>query len=171
MIEDILDASRLQIGELLQMDMITMNIVTLVENVLSELRLLHGDHFILISPKEIRGKWNEDGIRRIIENLCNNAIKYGYAHSPITVTLTEANHQEVELSVHNFGDAIPPSELNKLFELYSRVNTDKHSEKIGWGIGLSIVKGIAEAHQGRVEVSSTTNTGTTFKVTLSKYCS
>ena len=128
-------------------------------------RQLSDGKFTLVSKEPvIKGYWSHEGLLRILENLCNNAVKYGRDHSPITVTLDKQG-DEVSLSVHNFGNPIQPQELAKLFTPYQRNEKDKDAIK-GWGLGLTLVKGLTESHRGRVNLESNMDQGTTFTVTI-----
>ncbi|MBC7428010.1 MAG: sensor histidine kinase [Bacteriovorax sp.] len=106
---------------------------------------------------------------RIVENLCNNAVKFGKEHSPVTLFLDMVENM-VSIKVHNFGKVITPENLEKLFEPYQRPDEKSTSHKPGWGLGLTLVKGLAEAHHGRVEVESSELDGTSFTVYLSRDC-
>lgn len=96
-------------------------------------------------------------------NLVSNAIKYGVEGSQVTVRVAFRD-SDVEFCVHNTGPAIPTSELNQIFERFYRPS---RSESIpGWGLGLSFVRRICQQHGGRVEVSSSESSGTSFTFTL-----
>jgi len=103
-------------------------------------------------------------MRRIIENLCNNAIKYGAGDHPVTVSVAQNGPDEVSVSVHNWGLPIPPEDQKLLFQQYRRMD----SAQKGWGLGLTLVEGLAKAHRGTVRVESTRETGTTFTVTVAR---
>lgn len=68
--------------------------------------------------------------------------------------------------MHNRGPAIPLPEQKLLFKTYHRLQSALDSNQQGWGIGLALVKGIAQAHEGSVRVESTAQEGTTFYVKL-----
>ncbi|HXH73521.1 MAG TPA: ATP-binding protein [Bacteriovoracaceae bacterium] len=104
------------------------------------------------------------GIRRIIENLCNNAIKYVSPHTPVTVRIDE-DKDFVYLKVHNEGRVIPLRQQEKLFDPFKRAEGRTVGQE-GWGVGLTLVKGQADAHDGSVSVESTLEKGTTFTVGL-----
>jgi signal transduction histidine kinase len=124
---------------------------------------MNGDRFILMTEKSIEGDWSKKGIRRIIENLCSNAIKYGEPHRPITVSvLQESGLAAIE--IHNEGRPIPAEDLPTLFDQYRRTESAERGGQRGWGLGLTLVRGIAEAHGGRVSVESSMARGTTFRV-------
>lgn len=130
-----------------------------------ELAQLHGVIIDLQAPEPIHGFWDCEGIRRIIENLVGNAIKYGEPRKPVTVSLT-CHGQRVRLSVHNWGAPLMASELGSIFQPYHRSNTAEHGSQKGWGIGLMLVRNMAEAHGGHVHVTSSASLGTTFTVEL-----
>jgi signal transduction histidine kinase len=86
----------------------------------------------------------------------------------VTVTLSQQGEQ-VELAVHNLGRPIPEEEQAILFQHFTRTKSAETSGKKGWGIGLTLVKGVAEAHGGSVQVESTPAHGTTFRVRLPRH--
>jgi signal transduction histidine kinase len=104
-------------------------------------------------------------LRRVIENLISNAAKYGSPTGPITLTL-EKRASEIDISVHNVGNPLPREELLQLFDPFHRSSTADASPHVGWGLGLTLVRGVAEAHGGRVHVESTPEAGTTFTLSL-----
>ena len=165
MIEDMLHANRLSAGEKLNITRKEMDIVVLAQEVLTDLTLLHGDRFVLDAPRSIKGKWDEEGLRRILENLCINAVKYGHDEAPIEILL-EIEKKSLVISVHNKGEPIPESEQKILFDPYKRMVAHEQSGKKGWGLGLALVKGVTEAHGGTTNIISQKDLGTTFVITL-----
>jgi signal transduction histidine kinase len=96
-------------------------------------------------------------------NLVSNAIKYGAQGTEVLLRVA-ARENEVEFEVRNFGPAIPPAELERLFDRFYRPAA---SESVpGWGIGLSFVRRICKQHGGSVRVSSDETAGTSFAFTL-----
>jgi PAS domain S-box-containing protein len=165
MIQDLLDANRLRAGEIIFMEMDRFNFVDLIHETISDLLLIHGDRFYADTPVALNGFWNREGLRRIIENLCNNAVKYGSKDSPIMLTLKHQENYAV-FSVHNEGEPIPQNEQAFLFDPYVRSESAKKGEQKGWGLGLTLVKGVTEGHQGHIKVVSAKNIGTTFEIYL-----
>jgi PAS domain S-box-containing protein len=168
MISDMLDANRIRAGEPLPIEVSKCELSALVQGTLEELSLLHGHRFVLDAPELLQGYWSCSGIRRIIENLCNNAIKYGARDRPVTVRLAQSGQDEVSISVHNWGSPIAPEEQKALFQLYRRAGSAQVRAQKGWGLGLTLVEGLAKAHRGSVRVESTEEAGTTFTVSLAR---
>lgn len=163
MIRDLLDVSKIKVGEKLSLGIDQTNLNTLVKNTLDELTTLHGNRFNIVSSKEVIGFWDQDILRRILENLANNAAKYGASDSPVTVAIAQEQNS-VHLSVHNYGNPILEEDPMTLFEVYKR-SVNIGSQK-GWGIGLTLVKGFTETLGGSVKVSSSEADGTLFSITL-----
>lgn len=164
MIRDLLDTSKIRAGKSLPLKVEEMDISKCLHSISSDLSAIHGERFIVNAPQSLKGFWSEDAIRRITENLCSNAIKYGKETTPITIT-AEDDKQVVQLKVHNLGDTIPHDELELLFKPFERSKTTKG--KKGWGLGLTLVKGLTESQGGKISVKSD-DTGTTFTVCLPK---
>jgi signal transduction histidine kinase len=103
----------------------------------------------------------------VLENLCGNAVKYGAPYRPVRVTLVQIN-DSVTIEVHNEGNPISAAGREKLFQPFKRIEGGDSSGRPagGWGLGLTLVKGIVQAHGGCVAVQSDPGTGTVFLVTL-----
>lgn len=166
MIKDLLDANRIRAGEQLRLDVSHCDLHAVVANTIGMLQGIHGDRFIInTDQREIWGYWSIDGLRRVVENLANNAVKYGSSNRPITITLKQSK-QRVQLMVHNEGDPIPQRDQVGLFQQFKRANSAQTGKKKGWGLGLSIVHSVVEAHGGKVAIESSAGRGTTFTVEL-----
>ena len=166
MIEDLLDASRIRAGENLPIQIAPCDLHALAAETLYDLALLYGDRFRLkMEAPGIHGFWSSEALRRVLENLASNAIKYGSPTAPITVSLHQQN-QLVTLSVHNEGPDLSSEDQLTLFKAFRRTKSAQTSGKVGWGLGLTLVRGIAEAHGGKATVKSGLNQGVTFSVNL-----
>jgi signal transduction histidine kinase len=160
MIRDLLDVSRMQAGQRLPLHIDWCDLREVAEDVVSDLREAHGPRFEVIAEGNVCGMWSCDELRRSIWNLGVNAVKYGHADTPIVVRIVRIDSC-VRLSVHNFGNPIPPEQREHLFDLFSRQRVVPQA-KDSWGLGLALVRACAEAHGGTVEVESAPDVGTTF---------
>lgn len=157
MIEELLDALTVHGGQSLLLAMSQFNIADLVQEVSQEYS------GTIVAPieaesEQIVGQWCRSSLRRAIENLVNNAIKYG-DKGPVRVRSQRA-HGRLMLTVHNTGNSIAPEQFECIFEYGTQGASTSKVE--GWGIGLPFVKQVAEAHGGSIAVDSSPSTGTTF---------
>lgn len=106
---------------------------------------------------------SEPKLRRLCGVLLDNALKYVNRNGTVDIELN-AENGFAQLRVHNTGTPIPEEELPHLFERFYRV--DRARSAGGYGLGLSIAQSIVEAHGGRITVSSSNASGTTFTAIL-----
>ncbi|NOJ93919.1 sensor histidine kinase [Corallococcus sp. CA049B] len=165
MVRDLLDTNRIQAGQRLPLRLDTCDLGRIAQDVVEELTLLHGDRFVLEAEEHVRGIWSAEELRRALWNLGTNALKYGAADSPITFTVT-ATGAQAQASVHNQGPAIARADQEAIFKPFIRTRSAKTGPSKGWGLGLTLVWGCAQAHGGRVELTSDADTGTTFRLVL-----
>ena len=163
MIHDLLDASVVRAGERLPLQIEEYDMTLLVKDVAEEFNIIYGNRIEVQAKKELFGFWSKSGVRRVIENLATNAAKYGTPHTPITISLEQAGTKAI-LSVHNEGNPIPPHDQSILFQQFRRAKSAQ--VQTGWGLGLTVVKGLTEAHLGTVRVESEEGAGTRFTVEL-----
>lgn len=165
MIKDLLDSNRLKSGGKLSLHRENCDLSSLIKNVCDDLTDVYGARFRISSLPSVTGMFDCNGMKRALENLMVNAIKYGANDKRISVSL-KLNKREVRILVHNEGNPIPLKDQASIFDPNYRTEIARRGEQQGWGIGLTIVKGIAEAHDGKVEVSSSKEAGTTFSIIL-----
>jgi PAS domain S-box-containing protein len=165
MVGDLLDANRIRAGEELPLHIEACDLNKICEEVCEELSTIHGDRFKIQAPRTIMGHWSRDAIRRILENLLTNAVKYGDVTEPVTVRL-DPKKDRVFILVHNHGAVISPEDQQSLFDPFRRAKSAERGVKKGWGLGLTLVRGLADAHGGMVKVESYQVEGTTFTVDL-----
>jgi two-component system, sensor histidine kinase len=136
----------------------SVDIAEIIERVISQRVSTH--EFIVECDDVGPAMLDSDRIEQLLDNLVTNAVRYGT--SPVTIRVRR-DDDHLELVVHNPGTPIDPAALPTLFDPYRRANK---SHKQGAGLGLYIVRQIAEAHRGSVSVRSTAEDGTTFLVRL-----
>jgi signal transduction histidine kinase len=105
---------------------------------------------------------DRERILQVLSNLIGNAIKFTPAGGTITVRVAQHDRQ-VDFAVSDDGPGVPADQLRHIFRRFSQPRGVVRS---GTGIGLSIVKGLVEAHGGRVWVESTVGSGSTFSFAL-----
>ena len=120
------------------------------------------------SPAIIPGDSEE--LLRLLENLIENALKYGATGGRVIVSLTEQGSTdgggEVRIAVRDFGPGIAPEHLPRLTERFYRVDVGDSRAQGGTGLGLSLVKHILNRHHGRLLIESVLGHGATFTACL-----
>ncbi|MEM7223498.1 MAG: ATP-binding protein [Pseudomonadota bacterium] len=116
---------------------------------------------------------DKDELAQVLQNLVDNAIKYGRAETPVTVSAelsAEATRRlqcpGVAVSVSDMGDGVAPAQIPRLTERFYRVDTARSRQLGGTGLGLAIVKHIVNRHRGALEIESEVGKGSTFTVFL-----
>lgn len=110
----------------------------------------------------LTGYWDPDAILRAVDNLLQNAERYGDPERGITIGCKSEDDQ-VKIVVHNFGDVVSESERKNIFSRMYKLNLQNN---VGYGLGLSIVSEIAHLHGGTVSLESDPNDGTSFFLLL-----
>ncbi|MFO0674658.1 MAG: ATP-binding protein [Polyangiaceae bacterium] len=112
---------------------------------------------------------DETSLEQVLENLVDNAVKYGREGGHVRVSAVDAaDRARVLITVADDGPGIEERHLSRLFERFYRVDPSRSRDRGGNGLGLAIVKQLVESMGGEVRVESKVGTGTTFRVTLSR---
>jgi len=101
-------------------------------------------------------------LERLVTNLVQNAIKYNRPGGTIDVAVAD----RPALTIGNTGDDVPASAVDRLFEPFQRLGGDRMARVAGVGLGLTIVRSIARAHDGTVSCRSTGQDGLRFELSL-----
>jgi PAS domain S-box-containing protein len=107
-------------------------------------------------------------LRRLLDNLLSNAVKFTPAGGKITVKLADQGDW-LALEVSDTGVGIPENQMDRIFERFYQVDGSARRRYGGVGLGLALVKEIAEAYGGRVLVESQLDRGTSFTVLLKPF--
>ena len=107
-------------------------------------------------------------VRTLLENLLSNALKYGGHGGRVTIA-AQTSGSDVEITVRDRGPGIPAGEVSRIFEAFYRGSGAASSRAPGSGLGLALVRRIAERYGGRVDVESEPGLGATFRVTLPRW--
>jgi signal transduction histidine kinase len=139
----------------------------MVEGVVGDFRREVGERPLVIEIDpglpSIRG--DRDALERAVWNLLENAAKYSPGESPIRL-FARHDGEAVVIGVEDRGIGIPVSEQQRVFQKFVRGDEAKRAGIRGVGVGLALVKRIAEAHGGRVHVTSEVGAGSTFTLVL-----
>jgi len=165
MIAGLLDASRTNAGERLRLDLAHGSLRELVEEIVADLDPGRRRQVKLYMVQAVDVFWDREKVRRAIHNLVDNACKYSAPQRDVTLRVVPT-HDRVQISVHNFGEPIAKEDQPSLFKAYRRTTSAQMSGKLGWGLGLTLVQAVAEAHGGSVGVESDPANGTTFTMDL-----
>jgi PAS domain S-box-containing protein len=169
LIADLLDLTRSRLGAGIPVERQPLDLFAHVRHVVEEVELSSGGlgHISLGVSGEGEGEFDPDRVAQVVQNLVSNAMKYGEPGGTVTVRL-EGREREVVLSVHNRGTPIPPALLPTLFDPFQRGGGHADTGRLGRGLGLGlyITHEVVLAHGGRVDVTSTAQEGTTFRVHL-----
>lgn len=163
LIKDLLDVNMIKSGAKLALEIGDCNLLPALSNTIDNYQIENGNKIILKTDlQELQIKADCEALIRAAENLIDNAIKYGDNEKPIIIECYK-KEDFITIKVINYGNPIPPEKQSNLFSRFYRIG---NSKKKGWGIGLSLVKGITEAHGGEVAVESTADKGTLFTMVI-----
>jgi two-component system, OmpR family, sensor histidine kinase MtrB len=165
MIDDLLDAVRIEAGQL-ELEPEDMDLRSAARDMVALYGPTSAAHTVTLEAPEQPVEIRADPLRieQVISNLVNNAIKYSPGGGPVGVRVGFAD-AEAELEVSDRGVGISPETLPELFVAFRR-GTDTKQVAMGAGLGLSVVHRIVTAHGGRIDVESTPGEGSTFRVRL-----
>lgn len=169
LVEDLLDFTQARVGMGLSMTMADVDLNELMTSIVDELKLSFPD-VTLLHPDTPLGSacLDADRIHQLLGNLVANASMYGAAGRPIDIKC-ETSSDGIGLSVRNQGEPIPEAARAAMFEPMIRGQGHKNAQR-GVGLGLYIVRAIAQEHNGTVSVTSDAEHGTCFSVRLPLDC-
>lgn len=107
-----------------------------------------GKHLSLDIAEGVHARADAAAIAQVVELLLDNATRYASDGSVIELTLRAAGRGHAKLTTTNAVDALPEGDLDRLFDRFYRADTSRNSKTGGSGVGLSVVRAIAEAHGG-----------------------
>lgn len=165
LVEDLLDASRLESGRL-NVETTTLNAAELVEQIISGYRVSHpGRELIIEDAGPAFAQTNSARLEQVLTNLLQNALRYSPENSPVQICTTQGE-REVTISVTDQGPGIPIDEQELIFERFYRMGHHLTREQGGTGLGLFIAKRLAEAMGGRISLESRLGHGSKFVIHL-----
>lgn len=168
LVNDILDYRRLQEGKSIQ-KIEGLDLAEILQRTVDLMRLSAEEKGVSITCEFAQDlpvfSGDRGGMEAIFVNLISNAIKYTPRGGKVTVSLNRKG-KGIRLMVVDTGIGIPSDDIDRIFEKFYRIKTEQTKSIAGSGLGLSIVKGIVDAHGGEIHVKSEEGNGTTFTVIL-----
>ena len=158
MLNQFMDISEAETGAI-RLELESLSIRSLVDEVLEVYRCVAEEKDIAIqgaAPEELLVVADRNRLRQALANLLDNAVKYTLQGGKINIEAFQ-QQQQIAIVVRDTGIGIPPEDLPKIWDRLYR--GDKSRSQRGLGLGLSLVRAIIHAHQGRVEVISEPNKG------------
>ena len=169
LVNQLLDIARLKTSTN-TMEWKTGNIVAYVGMIAETFKLYAKEKSIELifysSETTIETDFVPDYINKIIENLLSNAIKYSREGDKIHILIERKpkDNEKVQIKVCDNGEGISKENLNRIFDIFYQVNNSK--EKMGSGVGLTLVKELVEILKGKIWAESKIGEGSTFIVEL-----
>jgi two-component system phosphate regulon sensor histidine kinase PhoR len=167
LISDLLALSRIELDEHIRPETVV-DLGEIAAGVLESLRPAAEKSSVDLVFKRkgpVRVLGSSDELSRLVENLVDNAIKYGGSGKQVEVGVTveqNGGERHALFWVRDFGHGIAPEHLPRLTERFYRVDAGESRAKGGTGLGLAIVKHIVVRHRGRLSVESTPGEGARF---------
>jgi signal transduction histidine kinase len=169
-VTELLDLSRIETGRPLELRREPVDLPEAIERNVELFAVQHQRHRFMWTrhPEATTLHADRDAVDRILKNLISNAVKYSPAGGRVIVATRPSDDRPgmVELSVEDDGVGIPADQLSRIFDKYVRVPDRQTVAVRGLGLGLALVRALAEAHGGSVQVESLPGKGSTFRVFL-----
>jgi len=137
------------------------NLVRLLKEMLPEFENQPPGIEMVEFPSEVMAEVDSEKIKTVFENVINNAIKYSRSDSGPIRIFYKSHKSYAIIRIADKGIGIPQEELPHIFEPFYRVDKSRAKDTGGYGLGLSLCKTIMEAHDGKIEVQSRPEEGTT----------
>ncbi|HEY1298522.1 MAG TPA: PAS domain-containing protein [Chloroflexota bacterium] len=165
-IEELQDATRLQAGHPLQLQLRPTDLVALARDSARAVQYTSDTHQVRFEAAlpELVGNWDRDRLERVLANLLSNAIKYSPSGGDVLVQVKRARNDAM-VSVIDWGLGIPEVDLPHVFERFRRAS-NVGGKIAGSGLGLAGARDIVELHGGTIVVRSEEGRGSTFEVRL-----
>jgi len=169
MISDLLDAQKLELGQL-RMQKENSNIKDTIDKAIETLKPQSQQVNVKINSNAIDLTINHDSqrITQVITNLVKNSLTAVEPNSGKIELIMEDHPTEIKISIKDNGIGIPSKKQKDLFKKFYQVDATLTRESGGSGLGLAICKGIIENHGGQIFVDSAPNQGSVFSFTLPK---
>jgi signal transduction histidine kinase len=163
LVSNVLDMARTRVGAGMRLRLEKLSLSDVVSHVVAEHHATATQIGVTLLG-DLEGYWDRGRLSQALSNLIGNAIQHGNARSPIEVRVDGTDSAQVALSVSNEG-AVPSSKRARLFDPFLAAESTARGDG-GFGLGLYIVKEIATAHGGTVELVDSDSERTEFRLRL-----
>jgi signal transduction histidine kinase/CheY-like chemotaxis protein len=171
LVADMLNLRYLEAGEM-ELQLQELHLSEVADLVVEDLGFLAEEkeqELIVEIPQDLPPIWADQAkLHLILSNLVSNAIKFTPKGGLVKVEAV-MEEEELKVAVKDTGIGIPAEEYDRIFDRFYQVGDSLRRQHRGLGLGLSIVKGLVELHQGRIWVESRMEEGSTFYFTMSKH--
>ena len=165
LLRELLDVSRLQIGEPLTLRRSSMDLSSMVTRVAEQQQVPNRRPIRVDVPDyPVVGVWDRHRLERVVHNLLGNALKYSPHDGQVTLTVRLEDRTAV-LEVRDEGIGVPAEDVDRIFRWFQR-GSNAARVAPGTGLGLAGVRQIVEQHGGTISVQSEEHRGSTFTVQL-----
>jgi len=171
MVGALLDFTRGRLGGGIPITRASMNMGRLVHDVVNEVLAAHPNRKIKVNARgALTGQWDSERMSQVVTNLLGNALEHGSERGAVSVDV-QGTDDEVTIAVFNHGTVIPEEQLDGIFNAMKMQAAPNKSigSSANLGLGLYIADRIVHAHQGRIEVASSEERGTTFTVHVPRH--
>jgi signal transduction histidine kinase len=171
-LDDLLDLTRSSFGTQIPVTKTKNDVAALCEAIADEVRAVNADRKLQVTHEgDPMVSCDPARLAQVLSNLMSNAVHYGDATTPITVTVAGSDPDAVIIKVHNLGASISPEAQRSIFRSWTRGQDFGNPSEPGThlGLGLYIAKLIVEAHGGEISVTSDEQAGTCFSVRLPRH--
>ncbi len=170
LVNDLLDVSHIETGQKFTIEKKSGDMIALVNHVIKDQEINFKKDNISIEvdktgPDKLVFSFDYDKIYQVFSNLINNSLKYSGKVKRVIIGFKRLK-KEVRIFVKDFGLGIPSYQRKSVFQKFFRADNVATISTEGTGLGLYIVKGIVEAHGGKIWFETEENRGTTFYFTL-----
>jgi PAS domain S-box-containing protein len=169
LINDMLDLSRVEAGQR-ALDMRQVDPAPVVRACLAQVEVSAKDKGLTLNVEAAEGRFalfvDERALRQMLLNLLSNAIKFTSAGGVVSVTVSQTDQGAVALAVSDTGLGVAPEDQPRLFKAFNRAPQADALAIQGTGLGLALVKALADLHGASVRLESTPGEGTTVTLTF-----
>jgi len=164
-VEKILQAAQLDTNDL-ELNLQTVDVHQVIANAAANIMLLieekNGSLEEKLNAKKYFIKADEVHFSNIVANLLDNAIKYSKTPTKIVIETMNQNSKTLQIRIKDNGIGMSKETINHIFEKFYRAHTGNLHNVKGFGLGLSYVKSVVDAHRGKIKVESNVGKGSTF---------